>query len=80
MYRICPGRHLADASLWIAIASILATFDIKKVVGDDGTEITPGVGFTSGITCHPYPFQTRLEPRSEQARILITQGDIWDAD
>lgn len=22
---ICPGRHLADASLWIAMASILAT-------------------------------------------------------
>ncbi|KAF5376707.1 hypothetical protein D9615_007824 [Tricholomella constricta] len=33
--RICPGRHLADASLWIAIASILATFNISKTIGED---------------------------------------------
>ena len=28
--RICPGRHLAFASLWINIASILATFEISR--------------------------------------------------
>lgn len=28
--RICPGRHLADATLFIAIASLLSVFDIKK--------------------------------------------------
>ncbi|KAF8844764.1 cytochrome P450, partial [Paxillus ammoniavirescens] len=28
--RICPGRHFADASLWSAIASVLAVFKIKK--------------------------------------------------
>ncbi|KAG6820576.1 hypothetical protein H0H93_014803 [Arthromyces matolae] len=48
--RICPGRHLADANLWIAMVSILATFDISKAIGTDGKEITPKVGFISGIT------------------------------
>ncbi|KAF8840012.1 cytochrome P450 [Paxillus ammoniavirescens] len=28
--RICPGRHFADASLWSAIASVLAVFKIEK--------------------------------------------------
>ena len=28
--RICPGRHLAFASLWINIASILAMFKISR--------------------------------------------------
>jgi len=28
--RICPGKNMANASLWITIASILATLDIKK--------------------------------------------------
>jgi hypothetical protein len=28
--RICPGRHLVYASLWINIASILATFEISR--------------------------------------------------
>ena len=29
-YRICPGRHMAYASLWIAITSILSVFKIEK--------------------------------------------------
>ncbi|KAG6809525.1 hypothetical protein H0H92_015921 [Tricholoma furcatifolium] len=47
--RICPGRHLADASAWIAIASILATCDITKAMGVDGKEVTPEVLVSSGI-------------------------------
>lgn len=48
--RICPGRHLADASLWIAMASVLATLNISKSLDNNGKEITPEVAFTSGIT------------------------------
>jgi hypothetical protein len=28
--RICPGRHLADATMFIAISSLLSVFNIKK--------------------------------------------------
>jgi hypothetical protein len=48
-FRICPGRHLAKDSLWIAIASILALFRISKIKGDDGEEITPPVKFDTGL-------------------------------
>ena len=34
--RICPGRHLADAMMFIAIASFLSVFDIKT--GNDTNE------------------------------------------
>lgn len=34
--RICPGRHLADAMMFIVIASFLSVFDIKK--GNDTNE------------------------------------------
>ena len=34
--RICPGRHLADATLFIVIASLLSVFDVKKGKGADG--------------------------------------------
>ncbi|KIJ29915.1 hypothetical protein M422DRAFT_268581 [Sphaerobolus stellatus SS14] len=27
--RICPGIHLADASLWLACASLVAAFDVR---------------------------------------------------
>lgn len=35
------GHYLADNSLWIAIVSILASFEIKKPVRSDGKEVTP---------------------------------------
>ncbi|KAF8815153.1 hypothetical protein BYT27DRAFT_7080686, partial [Phlegmacium glaucopus] len=31
---ICPGCFLADSSFWIAIASLIAAFDIKKIGRD----------------------------------------------
>ncbi|KAG6908733.1 hypothetical protein DXG01_003578, partial [Tephrocybe rancida] len=49
--RICPGRHLADGSVWIALASILATFNISRAVKEDGTEIIPDTSlpFKAGL-------------------------------
>ena len=44
--RICPGRHLADATLFIVIASLLSVFDIKKSNGivDGGPDMYPFTG------------------------------------
>jgi hypothetical protein len=35
--RICPGRHLADATIFIVIASLLSVFNIKKGNNTNGT-------------------------------------------
>ncbi|KAL0569129.1 hypothetical protein V5O48_012842 [Marasmius crinis-equi] len=37
--RICPGRHFASATLWMAISSVLAEFDIGKPTTVDGKDI-----------------------------------------
>ncbi|RDB17679.1 hypothetical protein Hypma_001255 [Hypsizygus marmoreus] len=76
--RICPGRHLAQASIWMAAASILATMNISKAVGEDGKAITPKVDYSCGITSHPLPYQCRIQPRTEAARALIIRTDIPD--
>lgn len=47
--RICPGRHFATDTLWIAIAHMLATFDIEKAVDSAGNVIEPKEEFTPGI-------------------------------
>ena len=39
--RICPGRHLALRMLYLAVARILATFDILPPVGKDGRPRVP---------------------------------------
>ena len=35
--RICPGRHLADTTIFIVIASLLSVFNIKKDNNTSGT-------------------------------------------
>ena len=39
--RACPGRWLAYDSLWISIASLLATFDILPAKDRNGCSIPP---------------------------------------
>ena len=47
--RICPGRHLVAASVWLSIASILATFNLRKAKDRFGHDIEPRVEYTSGL-------------------------------
>ncbi|KAK1227831.1 hypothetical protein PQX77_009144 [Marasmius sp. AFHP31] len=69
--RICPGRHLAMSMIYISAASILATFDISKMVDENGLEIEPRVEYTSTITNNPLPFKCNIKPRSEMHGKLI---------
>ena len=49
--RICPGRHFADATVWLIVASVLAVFDIKPYVDPKSNkEVPPEVSFTSGFS------------------------------
>ena len=45
-----PGRHVADASLWSAMVSILALFTIKKTEGSENVKWTTGV--STYVTVH----------------------------
>ena len=45
-----PGRHIADMSVWIAVATMLATLDFHLAKDADGNDITFKATFKSGIT------------------------------
>ncbi|KAL6310525.1 cytochrome P450, partial [Sparassis latifolia] len=64
MSRICPGRYLADASVRIAIASILATLSITRELREDGREIIAEAISAPSITSHPKPYPCVIKPRS----------------
>ncbi|KAG2064540.1 cytochrome P450 [Suillus decipiens] len=70
--RLCPGLHLADASVWISAVMSLAVFDVSKVI-ENGIEITPEVDPSSGLISHPRPFKCSIRARSEKALALIQQ-------
>jgi len=67
--RKCAGHHVADASLWIAITSFLATFSVHKALDEHGKEIPVHPKFSTGITIHPETFPCRIVPRFEDASV-----------
>ncbi|KAG5723754.1 O-methylsterigmatocystin oxidoreductase [Termitomyces sp. T112] len=68
--RICPGLHLADASVFISCAMSLAVFDVSKSV-ENGVVLEPVHENTDGTISHPKPYKCSIKPRSEKAVSLI---------
>ena len=44
-----PGRHLADAALWLLNSRISTVFSIEKARVETGAEITPSSEFSTGF-------------------------------
>ncbi|KAJ7251368.1 cytochrome P450 [Mycena rebaudengoi] len=69
--RVCPGRHMAQSTLWITVASLLAVFNITKAIGEDGKILEPSYEYHSAIVAMPFPFKCSIKPRSNAAADLI---------
>ncbi|TRM68972.1 cytochrome P450 [Schizophyllum amplum] len=68
--RICVGRYLGEAVMWIAVASLLSTFTVVPMKRD-GKEV-PIAGEYCGIMIrYPAPFECMLIPRSQAHMELI---------
>ena len=52
--RICPGRFLADSSVWAAMVSILTVFQICKAKDSHGREVDVKGDFTIGMAMYVY--------------------------
>ncbi|KAK0450595.1 cytochrome P450 [Desarmillaria tabescens] len=62
--RICPGKVLADASIFISCAMVLAVFDISKY-SENGIVFEPDTEHTAGTISHPSPFKCTIKARQE---------------
>ncbi|KAF5310107.1 hypothetical protein D9619_010511 [Psilocybe cf. subviscida] len=74
--RLCPGENLVDSSIWVLIASMIATLDISKAVDEHGNVIEPKVDFGNPIFRIPDQFKCDMRPRSPKALSLIQGMDI----
>ena len=61
--RICPGRHLADATIFIFIASLLSVFNIEKSI--NANETADDYPFTGGGIKYGYRVSLRHWRKSE---------------
>ncbi|KAH9478027.1 Cytochrome P450 monooxygenase 98 [Psilocybe cubensis] len=77
--RICPGRYMAFSSVWIAVASLLTVYDIKKAVDEEGNVIEPQHDYLSALVCMPKPYKCSITPRSQKAERLIRSASNLEA-
>ncbi|KAL4246690.1 cytochrome P450 family protein [Abortiporus biennis] len=61
--RLCPGRDLAEATIFLAMSGIAATMNITPIKDDDGMELVPPHAFTGGFASTPKPFKCKITPR-----------------
>jgi len=64
--RICPGKALAENSVFILIASILASFHISLMPGED---LHPD--FELNLVSYPKPFKCKIVPRSAEHADMV---------
>lgn len=67
--RVCPGRFLADNTLYLSIAQSLAVFNVESAKGDADIDIGPT--FLPGVISHPAPWKFNIAPRSAEHEALI---------
>ncbi|CEL54881.1 O-methylsterigmatocystin oxidoreductase OS=Aspergillus parasiticus GN=ordA PE=3 SV=1 [Rhizoctonia solani AG-1 IB] len=75
--RVCPGQSIADTSIFLVMANILATMDIKKACDESGNEIEPEVMRGPALVCQLRPFKCSISPRSEHAISLIDSAVMF---
>ena len=73
--RICPGIHLAERNLFLAIAKLIWAFDIKPGVDQAGKTIEPNfdpaTGYSEGFLVCARDFPCQVEPRSKNRKETI---------
>lgn len=78
--RICPGRILADSTVWLSVAKSLAVFQISKPV-ENGAEVDFKAEFQPGVISHPAPCKLQVTPRSdahENLILLVEEKHPWE--
>ncbi|KAI1782833.1 cytochrome P450 [Ganoderma leucocontextum] len=69
--RICPGRHYAEAALFINVASVLHTFNITPSLDADGRPIALDHRMTPGFISYAEDARCTVKPRSAAATASI---------
>ncbi|KAI9449576.1 cytochrome P450 [Lactarius psammicola] len=70
--RMCPGKHFADATLFIVIASVLSVFNIRRPDPESGPF---SYSYTGSLASQPNPFPCLITPRDKTAEELIVFAD-----
>ena len=77
--RICPGIHLAENGLFLAVANLIWAYDFRPPLGLDGQEEAMDISdeaFLDGAIRIPKPYSIRIIPRSPERLALVKSS--WE--
>ncbi|KAF2491284.1 putative O-methylsterigmatocystin oxidoreductase [Lophium mytilinum] len=74
--RVCIGRNLAENSMFMMFAVVLATVEFGWPLGPDGGEEEYEIEWSFKGQAHPLPFKCRMAPRSAKAEALLMNADL----
>jgi len=69
--RLCPGQHLASATVWLSMVTVLSTFNIGLPYDLDGKLIKTQQICMKADALHLNPYKCSITPRSDSARKLV---------
>ena len=67
--RVCPGRHIAENSVFLIMAKVMWGFDIEAPEGQG--EVDDLAHWTTGFMTKPLPFEATFKVRSEKHGEII---------
>ena len=65
--RICPGIHVAERELWLAISRLLWAYDIRPLP----EEPISLDGYAGASSRKPEPYRVMLTPRHDRVQVLL---------
>ncbi|EED21247.1 cytochrome P450, putative [Talaromyces stipitatus ATCC 10500] len=81
--RTCPGRYFARNVIWIVVAQLLWSFDIKAGLSEETGESLPvdPIACTYGLVMRALPYKASFNPRGPWVREVIARdGDTYGTD
>lgn len=66
--RACPGEQFAMNAIKLAFAQILRSYNI---VADEKMDLSVETGFIASFLLMPKPYEVRIVPRSEEAKLVV---------
>ncbi|KAG6917174.1 hypothetical protein DXG01_003610 [Tephrocybe rancida] len=75
--RACPGKDIAENTIWIAIVSMLYAFKITPGLDENGKEIPIDSTHTERSVRHPKPFKCIVKPRLPNSATLVRDNQEY---
>ncbi|PIL25358.1 cytochrome P450 [Ganoderma sinense ZZ0214-1] len=74
--RVCPGRHFAESTSFILVASVLSAFEIGPPVGEDGKPLPLKREASDHlVVSHPKVHRYTVRPRSAHVERLVEMAN-----